>query len=62
MQSKKAISSQTHEIKHFKTMVRTLRSELEQKAAVHEEKLQKEANLKSMEFNQLQETIRKTSY
>ena len=39
-------------------MIRSLRDELDHKGATHEERLQKEAQLKSMEFNQLQDTIK----
>ena len=39
-------------------MIRSLRDELDHNGAIHEERLQKEAQLKSMEFNQLQDTIK----
>jgi hypothetical protein len=53
----KAMSSQSHELNHFKTMVRALRNEIDQKGSLHQENLQKEKQQKTMEFKQLQETI-----
>ena len=48
---------QQNEINHFKRMVSALRSEIDQKGNLHEEKMQKETQLKTTEFKELQETI-----
>ena len=51
------MASQSHELNHFKTMVRALRDEIDQKGSIHQENLQKEKQLKTMEFKQLVEII-----
>ena len=53
----KAITTQQREINHFKSMVNALRDEIDLKKNLHEENLQKENQIKTMEFKQLQETI-----
>jgi hypothetical protein len=53
----RAISSQQREIDHFKSMVNALRDEIDSRKNLHSEKLQKQTQIKTMEFKQLQETI-----
>ena len=53
----KALATQQREINHFKSMVNALRDEIELKKNLHEENLQKENQIKTMEFKELQETI-----
>ena len=53
----KALSTQNREINHFKSMVNALRDEIDSKKHFHEEKLQKQNQLKTLEHKQLQETI-----
>ena len=53
----RAVAVQHSEMSHFKRMVNALRDELEMKGNLHEEKMQKERQLKTMEFKQLEETI-----
>ena len=56
-QVQNAIASQQNEINHFKRMVTALRSEIDQTGNLHEEKMQRETQLKTTEFKELQETI-----
>jgi hypothetical protein len=53
----KAVASEHGEVTHFKRIVNALRDELELKGNLHDEKIQQENQLKTMEFKQLQETI-----
>ena len=52
-----ALATHQNEINHFKRMVNALRDEIDQEGHLHNERIQKAKQLKTMEFKELQETI-----
>ena len=52
-----ALATHQNEINHFRRMVNALRDEIDQEGHLHSQSIQKEKQLKTMEFKELQGTI-----